>query len=210
MTTIVPGLMRTGAHVNTLVKGRLQEEFTWFSVSDNLPFLSMDATRAARQIVEATRLRKPQFIITLPAVLLDLLHRLVPDRIVDILGLVDHFLPVGEGGTSQAAWSMDVYHEADSPALNSLLKMGTDAARDNHEFPAPGTVAGSADSVKHDRSVSRGLSGRVDRRAVARRSKARADQRGQHKEQPKHRAADNCHLGRFSMGAQGRDHQRHQ
>ena len=136
VTTIIPGLMRTGAHVNTLVKGKLQEEFAWFSVSDSLPFISLDARRAAKQIVEATRLRKPQHIITLPAVMLDLLHRLFPDRTVDILGLVDHFLPGGEGGTSQAAWSMDVYRES-NPALDPLLRLSNDAALENNEFPGP-------------------------------------------------------------------------
>ncbi len=55
VVTIVPGLMRTGSHLNALFKGRQGREFTWFSLGATLPFISMDAERAARQIVESTR-----------------------------------------------------------------------------------------------------------------------------------------------------------
>lgn len=50
-TTVVPGLMRTGSHVMAEFVGEPSEEFAWFSLGASLPLLSIDADRAARQIV---------------------------------------------------------------------------------------------------------------------------------------------------------------
>jgi short-subunit dehydrogenase len=57
VTTVVPGLMRTGSHVQALFTGQADKEFTWFSLGASLPLVSMDAERAARQIVEGVRRR---------------------------------------------------------------------------------------------------------------------------------------------------------
>ncbi len=69
VTTVVPGLMRTGSHLNALFAGRQSEEFTWFSLAATLPFISMDAGRAARQIIEAAAARKPELTLTPAAAL---------------------------------------------------------------------------------------------------------------------------------------------
>src|SRR3982751_6175431 len=37
VTTVCPGLMRTGSHVNAQFKGKRKEEFAWFSVGDATP-----------------------------------------------------------------------------------------------------------------------------------------------------------------------------
>ena len=53
VTTVEPGLMRTGSHLNAQFLGDQGPEFAWFSAADNIPLLSMDADRAAGQIVDA-------------------------------------------------------------------------------------------------------------------------------------------------------------
>jgi len=58
VTTVVPGLMRTGSHLQARFTGQAGKEFTWFSLGASLPVVSMDAERAARQIIEAVRGRK--------------------------------------------------------------------------------------------------------------------------------------------------------
>ena len=55
VTTVSPGLMRTGTHVNAYYKGHGREEFRWLSLMDGAPVISMDAERAARQIVRAAK-----------------------------------------------------------------------------------------------------------------------------------------------------------
>jgi NAD(P)-dependent dehydrogenase (short-subunit alcohol dehydrogenase family) len=64
VTTVVPGLMRTGSHLNARFTGQAGKEFTWFSLGASLPLISMDAERAARQIVSAVRARRAEVILT--------------------------------------------------------------------------------------------------------------------------------------------------
>jgi NAD(P)-dependent dehydrogenase (short-subunit alcohol dehydrogenase family) len=49
VTTVSPGLMRTGSHVNASFKGDHSKEFAWFSIGAGMPLLSISARRAARQ-----------------------------------------------------------------------------------------------------------------------------------------------------------------
>jgi short-subunit dehydrogenase len=53
VTTVEPGLMRTGSHLNAQFVGDQPREFAWFSALDNIPLVSMDAERAASQVVDA-------------------------------------------------------------------------------------------------------------------------------------------------------------
>ena len=55
VTTVVPGLMRTGSHLQARFTGQADKEFTWFALGASLPLVSMDAERAARQIIGAVR-----------------------------------------------------------------------------------------------------------------------------------------------------------
>jgi NAD(P)-dependent dehydrogenase (short-subunit alcohol dehydrogenase family) len=92
VTTICPGLMRTGSPRHAFFKGRPRAEHAWFSISASLPGLSMDVERAAREVVEALstggRTRAP-----LPAKLGALAHGLFPGFTAEILGLVNRCLP---------------------------------------------------------------------------------------------------------------------
>ncbi len=55
MTTVVPGLMRTGFYVQECFQGQQECGFTWFALGATLPLISISAERAARQIVRATQ-----------------------------------------------------------------------------------------------------------------------------------------------------------
>ena len=67
ITTVCPGLMRTGSPRNAQVKGQHEAEYAWFAIADALPGLSISAERAAEQIVEACRYGDPELTYTLPA-----------------------------------------------------------------------------------------------------------------------------------------------
>src|SRR5947207_4543781 len=88
VTTIVPGLMRTGGHLNALFKGDREAEFTWFSLGASLPGISMAAERAARQIVRAAKRGEAERILSLPANLLASFHGLLPGATAGLLRLV--------------------------------------------------------------------------------------------------------------------------
>ncbi|HEU5440737.1 MAG TPA: SDR family NAD(P)-dependent oxidoreductase [Ktedonobacterales bacterium] len=53
VTTVVPGLMRTGTYLNTVVKEQYTKEIALFSVVGSLPLITTGARRAARQIAAA-------------------------------------------------------------------------------------------------------------------------------------------------------------
>jgi NAD(P)-dependent dehydrogenase (short-subunit alcohol dehydrogenase family) len=80
VTTVCPGLMRTGSPRNVMVKGRHREEYAWFSISDSLPGLSMGAPRAARHIIAAMRRGDAELILSLPAKLAALTRGADPRR----------------------------------------------------------------------------------------------------------------------------------
>ena len=93
VTTVCPGLMRTGSYLNAQFKGAPNAEVTLFSLLDNTPLVSISAERAARQIVAATRRGAAELIISVPAVAATAFHGLFPGATADLLGLVDSFLP---------------------------------------------------------------------------------------------------------------------
>src|SRR5579871_4013535 len=55
VTTVCPGLMRTGSHVNATFKGQNRLEYAWFSIGNAMPFSSTAAETAARKILNACR-----------------------------------------------------------------------------------------------------------------------------------------------------------
>ncbi len=93
VTTVSPGLMRTGSHVNALFKGQHKKEFALFSVANASPALSVSSEVAARQIIEACRYGVGQLVIGPQARLARLLHGLVPSFVGGALSMIGRALP---------------------------------------------------------------------------------------------------------------------
>jgi NAD(P)-dependent dehydrogenase (short-subunit alcohol dehydrogenase family) len=93
VTTVVPGLMRTGSPINADMKGRHEAEYAWFAILDALPGLSISAERAARQIVEACRCGDPELTITLPARVAAAANQLAPGLVGRLTSLANAVLP---------------------------------------------------------------------------------------------------------------------
>ena len=101
VTTVYPGLMRTGSPRNADFKGKHRAEYAWFLLSDSAPGISINADRAARQIVNACELGKRQLIISLPAKLAIKVHALFPTITLPLLAATARLLPSAEGGTDR-------------------------------------------------------------------------------------------------------------
>jgi NAD(P)-dependent dehydrogenase (short-subunit alcohol dehydrogenase family) len=130
VTTIVPGLMRTGSYLNAQFKGRQEEEFTWFSLSAALPGVTIDAVRAAREIVRAARRGEAERVLSLPANLLARLHGLCPATMIELISLVRRFaLPEPEGGSTRAERGQEIQERLRRPLQEKLTAMGREAAR---------------------------------------------------------------------------------
>jgi NAD(P)-dependent dehydrogenase (short-subunit alcohol dehydrogenase family) len=100
VTTVIPGLMRTGSHVNAIFKGKQEDESGWFGIAAGLPLLTIPASRAARGIVCAVRRGTGETILGIPAVLLAKTYALCPGTMSRILTLANRLLPSPAPGSS--------------------------------------------------------------------------------------------------------------
>jgi len=91
VTTVVPGLMRTGSASFATFKTRGDER--WFSIAARTPGLTMHARRAARQIVAALKRRDARAVLGTPAKLLRLANDLVPRLTAPALSAAHRLLP---------------------------------------------------------------------------------------------------------------------
>lgn len=97
VTTVCPGLMRTGSHINALFKGRNELEYALFSISNALPFTSVSAEKAARDIVEACRRGDAEAVISVQAQMAVKANAILPELVAETSALINQIMP-GEGG----------------------------------------------------------------------------------------------------------------
>ena len=105
VTTVAPGMMRTGSHVNAKFKGRHDNEFAWFAASAGAPLISMSADRAARKILAACRRGQPSVTLTFAARAAILGNALCPNLTGYLMKFVNRLLPEAgdeEGNKSRA------------------------------------------------------------------------------------------------------------
>jgi short-subunit dehydrogenase len=133
VTTICPGLLRTGSPRHALFKGRHRAEYAWFSISDALPLISMDADRAARQIVEALRRGTAERVLSLPAEIAAVARALFPGLSAGLLDRVNRLLPGSNGAAGRRAVKGEGSASALSPSW--LTALGDRAARRNNQLP---------------------------------------------------------------------------
>ena len=130
VTTVCPGLMRTGSPVNALFKGQRPKEYAWFAIADSLPLASIDARRAARQIVEACRRGDAELVITAQARLAILARTAAPELFADVMTAMNGLLPgpapdgdeARPGRESESAW-----------VPSALTALTQTAAKENNE-----------------------------------------------------------------------------
>jgi NAD(P)-dependent dehydrogenase (short-subunit alcohol dehydrogenase family) len=141
VTTIVPGLMRTGSPRQAEVKGQVRKELAWFSISDALPLASISAERAARTIVRAVR-RGYKVILSVPAKIGVWVHGLLPGLTADALALTNRTLPAPGGAGSRGVPAEDI---VPPPAPKWLTALNDRAAERNNEFAPREAFAADTD-----------------------------------------------------------------
>jgi NAD(P)-dependent dehydrogenase (short-subunit alcohol dehydrogenase family) len=97
VTTVCPGLMRTGSPRNADVKGQHEAEYAWFAIADALPGLSISAERAAAEIIEACRYGDPELTITSPAKMAFWVNALAPSLAAAVMTAAVRLLPGPNG-----------------------------------------------------------------------------------------------------------------
>jgi NAD(P)-dependent dehydrogenase (short-subunit alcohol dehydrogenase family) len=134
VSTVCPGLMRTGSPFNAWFKGRHREEFAWFAISDSLPLASVDATAAAAQIVDACRHGDAELVISWPAKLAVVANAVMPEAVAMTMNLANQMLlpaPTGAAGDqARSGWQ-----SPSSWAPSKLTRLTERAAAENNELP---------------------------------------------------------------------------
>jgi NAD(P)-dependent dehydrogenase (short-subunit alcohol dehydrogenase family) len=130
VTTVAPGMMRTGSHVNAKFKGKHGKEFAWFAASAGAPLISMNANRAARKILAACRRGQPSLTLTFAARVAIFGNALFPNLTGYAMKFANRLLPGAggeEGNKSRAGWQL--------PRLTAkrLTKLADRATEENNE-----------------------------------------------------------------------------
>lgn len=130
VTSVYPGLMRTGSHIQALFKGQRDKEFAWFSLGAATPFTSISAERAARKIIRAARYGDPELIITLQARMAVLANAIFPGSAAQVSKLVNASLPAaGPAGEAEPGWKA---RGSFPPA--AITALPDEASRNNNEI----------------------------------------------------------------------------
>jgi len=128
VTTINPGLIRTGSPGHAIVKGQHEKEYAWFTSVDVFPLISMSAKRTARKVIDACRYGEAELTLTLTGKLAALLHGISPSFIADYFGLINYILP--EPGSNQRQSGRQSKSEKTPAWVESLNQK---AAHENNE-----------------------------------------------------------------------------
>jgi len=134
ITTVAPGLMRTGSPFNAWFKGRHRDEFTWFTVADSMPGITVAASRAARQIVAACRAGDAELIVGWPAKLAVVANAIAPSAVALGMSLTNRVLPSPTGTAGDRAHSG--WQSLSSWAPSRLTRLTERAAVENNQLEA--------------------------------------------------------------------------
>lgn len=131
VTTVCPGLMRTGSPRNARFKGQHRAEYTWFSIGDALPLTSMRAEHVADRVIRAIERGERFVVIGLQARLARLAAALFPNLFIRAAAAVNRLLPGPGGIGSDAARGYESGTKLSSSFLTALSER---AAVRNHEL----------------------------------------------------------------------------
>ena len=93
VTTVTPGLMRTGSHVHAKFKGDHGAEYGWFNSSRKIPFASISMESAARKIVNACARGKPNLVMPFSTYLIIAANAVFPNLTARAMRTFNRSLP---------------------------------------------------------------------------------------------------------------------
>ena len=95
VTTVTPGVMRTGSHIQARYTGNTAKEYRWFAAAASFPGTAVDTKTAARKVVRAMLSGAAEIAIGLQAILAARLSNIAPEITADLLTVANGFLPRG-------------------------------------------------------------------------------------------------------------------
>jgi short-subunit dehydrogenase len=95
VTTVAPGLMRTGSHLRAEFTGNQGAEYAWFAPSATLPMVAMNPEKAAAKIVDGVLAGRAWVLLSLMTKIAARIGGLAPATTATVLGLAARLLPSG-------------------------------------------------------------------------------------------------------------------
>jgi NAD(P)-dependent dehydrogenase (short-subunit alcohol dehydrogenase family) len=136
VTTVVPGLMRTGSHLNAEFGGEQGAEYRWFALGASAPYpVAVDADRAARLIVRSAKRGQAECTYPLSAVVAARVSGLLPGATTNALGVVDQFLPRPPRQAAGTRPGAAVEADSESVVLRAATILGRAAAEEYNQIP---------------------------------------------------------------------------
>jgi short-subunit dehydrogenase len=120
VTTVCPGLMRTGSHENAFFKGDHRKEYAWFSLGASSPITAIGARRAARTIVAAIRRGQAEIILSAPAKAAAMFHGVAPGTTARVLGMTNRLMPTSDSGSQERRRGTECKSKLSESPLNML------------------------------------------------------------------------------------------
>jgi NAD(P)-dependent dehydrogenase (short-subunit alcohol dehydrogenase family) len=135
VTTVVPGLMRTGSPGNVDVKGQNRKEYAWFVAGDVTPIVSIDPMRVASRILDAAEYGEAEVTLPLAACAAAKLHGLLSGLSTEVISLINRILPSPGGigrsrrkGSQSDSWMVpQIVRQRNREAAMRHNEMGTSA-----------------------------------------------------------------------------------
>lgn len=137
VTTIVPGLMRTGSHLRALFTGQQSAEYAWFALGASTPLVSVNAERAARRMVQAVLAGRGMVVLTPLAKVGIPVHGVAPNATAALLGWVGRLLPgpdTGDRATIEGVQARRRMRPGRRRVHDWLTRRGRRAASRNNEI----------------------------------------------------------------------------
>ncbi|MDQ3291605.1 MAG: SDR family oxidoreductase [Bacteroidota bacterium] len=130
VTTVNPGLTRTGSNRNIMVKGQSEKEYAWFTTAGASLLISSAVEKTARKIINACRYGEAEVLTNVPAKILALANNVLPELTSDVLSLTNKILPEENGNETNT-----LGYENESDLIpDHLQNRATRAARENNEM----------------------------------------------------------------------------
>lgn len=133
VTTVCPGMMRTGSPLNATFKGQADKEFAWFATSDLIPVASVASGDAADRILDACARGKRELIFPIAAKLAVTAHDLFRGTSLAVISLIGRLMPAPGGDGSRPRLGRDVECLTPKPVRNAHHAIG---ARNNERPPS--------------------------------------------------------------------------
>ncbi|HEY6412862.1 MAG TPA: SDR family oxidoreductase [Edaphobacter sp.] len=121
VTTVCPGLMRTGGEVNAHYTGQLKKEERWFTLAAKTPVIAASVKHAADKIFQAASAGRAEITITPQAWLAARAAGLAPETTQYLASLANHFLLPAPSPNEQ----LSLTFTANQPKANRIHKVDT-------------------------------------------------------------------------------------